>query len=96
MAKVVKRKIVVEVGYYYFYFDDLVNADVFAMIAKTHFKDEDSARVVRLTVDYNLEEQEEEDKEVVYTDTDSIKIKAKDEDIEDIEEDDEEDDQTTD
>ena len=91
MTKVVKRKILVKVGYHDFVFDDLFAANAFAMVAKTHLSDEDSGRGVKMTVDYKVEEQEEEDKEVVYTDTDSIKIRDKDEDIEE-----EKDDQTTD
>jgi hypothetical protein len=62
MAKVVKRKILVEVGYHDFHFDDLIAANAFAMVAKTHLSD-DSDRLVRVTVDYEVEEQEEEDKE---------------------------------
>ena len=63
MAKVVKRKILVEVGYYDYHFDDLIAANAFAMTAKTHLSDEDSDRLVKMTVNYEVEEQEEEDKE---------------------------------
>ena len=64
MTKVVKRKILVEVGYHDFVFDDLFAANAFAMVAKTHLSDEDFERLVRITVEYEPEEQEDqEDKE---------------------------------
>lgn len=88
MAEIVKRKIVVNVGYFEFDFNDLCAANAFAIIAKSHLKEGDKGRHVGIIVDYDFEEVEEEDKEVVYTDTDSIKIRDKDEE--------EWDDQTTD
>lgn len=82
-----KRKILVEVGYFDFAFDDLFAANAFAVIAKSHLTNGDEGREVRLTVNYDFEEDQEkdqeEDKEVVYTDTDSIKINVEDEDTED-------------
>ena len=63
MAKVIKRKILVEIGYHDFVFEDLFAANEFAMVAKTHLSDADSERMVKMTVDYKVEEQEEEDKE---------------------------------
>ncbi len=59
MTKVVKRKILVKVGYHDFVFDDLFAANAFAMVAKTHLSDEDSGRGVKMTVDYKVEEQED-------------------------------------
>ena len=60
MAKVIKRKILVEVGYHDFVFDDLFAANAFAMVAKTHLSDEDSGRCVKITVVYNFEEVEDD------------------------------------
>ena len=60
MAKVVKRSILVEIGYYDFVFDDLIAANAFAAVSKSHLA-ERSDTDVRITIDY--EEQEEEEQE---------------------------------
>ena len=60
MTEIVKRKIVVNVGYFEFVFDDLIAANAFAYDAKSHLKDGDKGRHVGLIVDYDFEEQEEE------------------------------------
>ena len=61
MAKIVKRKIVVVVGYYDFVFDDLCAANAFAYVAKTHLKEGDKDRHVGIIVDYDFEEVKDED-----------------------------------
>ena len=63
MAKVVKRKILVEVGYHDFVFDDLVAANAFAYVAKSHLREGDKGRHVGITVNYDFEEQEEEEQD---------------------------------
>lgn len=59
----VKRKIIVEVGYYDFVFSDLTAANAFAYVAKTHQSENDSDRVVRITVDYEREEKQDEEEQ---------------------------------
>lgn len=61
MAKIVKREIVVTVGYYEFVFSDLMAANAFAYVAKTHVTDSD--KYVGIAVNYDFEEQEEEEQD---------------------------------
>ena len=68
MTEIVKRKIVVNVGYFQFVFDDLIAANAFAYVAKSHLKDGDKARHVGISVDYDFEEQEEEEQDDQTTD----------------------------
>lgn len=63
MSEVVKRKIVVTVGYFEFVFDDLIAANAFAYVAKSRLKEGDKGRHVGITVDYDFEEREEEEQE---------------------------------
>lgn len=60
MPEKVKRQIVVNVGYFEFVFDDLIAANAFAYVAKSHLKEGDKGRHVGIVVDYDFEEQEEE------------------------------------
>lgn len=62
MQEKVKREIVVSVGYFEFVFDDLIAANAFAYVAKTHLKEGDKGRHVGITVDYDFEEEAEDDK----------------------------------
>ena len=68
MTEIVKRKIVVNVGYFQFVFDDLIAANAFAYVAKSHLKDGDKGRHVGINVDYDFEEQEEEEQDDQTTD----------------------------
>ena len=68
MTEIVKRKIVVNVGYFGFVFDDLIAANAFAYVAKSHLKDGDKGRHVGIIVDYDFEEQEEEEQDDQTTD----------------------------
>ena len=68
MTEIVKRKIVVNVGYFQFVFDDLIAANAFAYVAKSHLKDGDKGRHVGIIVDYDFEEQEEEEQDDQTTD----------------------------
>ena len=61
MPEVIKRKIVVEVGYYAFVFSDLTAANAFAYVAKSHLSDGDRDREVRILVDYERVEEEQND-----------------------------------
>lgn len=61
MSEIVKRKINVNVGYFEFVFDDLIAANAFAYVAKSHLKEGDKGRHVGISVDYDFEEQEEEE-----------------------------------
>ena len=63
MTEIVKRKIVVNVGYVEFVFDDLIAANAFAYVVKSHLKDGDKDRHVGIIVDYDFEEQEEEEQD---------------------------------
>ena len=63
MPEVIKRKIVVEVGYHDFVFPDLNAANAFAYVAKSHLKEDDKGRHVGIIVNYYFEEQEEEEQE---------------------------------
>lgn len=68
MAEIVKRKIVVNVGYFEFVFDDLLAANAFAYVAKSHLKEGDKSRHVGIIVDYDFEKQEEEEQDDQTTD----------------------------
>lgn len=61
MPEVIKRKIVIQVGYYDFVFDDLIAANAFAYVAKAHLADGDKERDVRILVDYERVEEAQED-----------------------------------
>lgn len=61
MPEVIERKIVVEVGYYDFHFDDLIAANAFAAVAKSHLSDGCKDREVKITVSYDFKEEEAED-----------------------------------
>ena len=63
MTKVVKRKILVEVGYHDFVFDDLLAANAFAYVEKSHLREGEKGRHVGITVNYEFEEQEEEEQD---------------------------------
>lgn len=63
MPEPVKRKILVEVGYFDFAFDDLIAANAFAVIAKSHLTNGDAGRAVRLTVDYDFTEKQDEEEQ---------------------------------
>ena len=60
MPEVIKRKIVVEVGYYYFHFDDLIAANAFATVAKSHIADGQKDRDVKITVSYDFKEEQDD------------------------------------
>lgn len=53
------QKILVEVGYYYFYFDCMAEAVAFAGTAKQKISDEESTITVKLTVKFIKEESAE-------------------------------------
>lgn len=61
MPEVIKRKIVVKVGYYAFVFSDLTAANAFACVAKSHQSDGDGDREVRMVVDYERVKEEQDD-----------------------------------
>lgn len=61
MPEVIERKIVVEVGYYDFHFDDLIAANAFAAVAKSHLSDGCKDSEVKITVSYDFKEEEAED-----------------------------------
>ena len=60
MPEVIERKIVVELGYYHFHFDDLIAANAFAAVAKSHLSDGYKDREVKITVSYDFKEEEAE------------------------------------
>lgn len=60
MPEVIERKIVVEVGYYYFHFDDLIAANAFAAVAKSHLSDGCKDREVKITVSYDFKEEQDD------------------------------------
>jgi hypothetical protein len=61
MAKVVKRKILVELDYHDFIFDDLFAANAFAAEMKSHLADNDADAEVKITVNYDFVEEEQDD-----------------------------------
>lgn len=60
MAKVVKRSILVELDYHDFVFDDLIAANAFAAVMKSHLSEKDEDAEVKITVNYDFVEEEEE------------------------------------
>lgn len=61
MAKVVKRSILVELDYHDFVFDDLIAANAFAAVMKSHLSDKDGDAEVKITVNYDFVEEEQDD-----------------------------------
>lgn len=61
MAKVIKRKILVELDYHDFIFDDLCAANAFAAVMKSHLSDKDADAEVKITVNYDFVEEEQDD-----------------------------------
>ena len=61
MAKVIKRKILVELDYHDFIFDDLFAANAFAAVMKSHLADKDKDSEVKMSVNYHFEEEEQDD-----------------------------------
>ena len=59
----VKRKIVVKVGYFDFEFSDLIAANAFAGVAKSHLAKGDCGKRVSLTVEYGFTEKENEEEQ---------------------------------
>lgn len=60
MAKVVKRSILVELDYHDFVFDDLIAANAFAVVMKSHLSEKDEDSEIKITVNYDFVEEEEE------------------------------------
>ena len=60
MAKVVKRSILVELDYHDFVFDDLIAANAFAVVMKSHLSEKDGDSEIKITVNYDFVEEEEE------------------------------------
>lgn len=68
MSKAIKRKILVELDYHDFVFDDLCAANAFAAVMKSHLSDKDGDSEVKITVNYDFVEGEEEQEDDSATD----------------------------
>ena len=61
MPEIIKRKIVVNVGFFEFVFDDLIAANAFAYVAKSHLAEDLKGHRVSISVDYEGIEEEQDD-----------------------------------
>ena len=59
MSKAVKKSILVELDYHDFVFDDLIAANEFAAVMKSHLSDKDADAEVKITINYDFVEEEE-------------------------------------